>query len=169
MQLHLVLKTLMLGPTLQEILQAITAFREAPEIKINTLGTDLGLLHDDHRRFADPVTSTENELADVASALTTTKARLSTTELRLKTLEAKVNDAENRSHQNNICLIGLPEHLQGNYMVTFLESWLRTERAPVWPSAFFALERAHWVPMRPLPPGAPPGAPLRLVVTRLLY
>ncbi|KAJ1186428.1 hypothetical protein NDU88_003209 [Pleurodeles waltl] len=48
-----------LTPTLQDILQAIIALREALGTKIDTLGTDLGLLRDDHRYLTKLVTGTD--------------------------------------------------------------------------------------------------------------
>ncbi|KAJ1155696.1 hypothetical protein NDU88_008425 [Pleurodeles waltl] len=40
-------------PTLQDVLQAITASRVALEGKIDALATDLTVLRDDHRRLAE--------------------------------------------------------------------------------------------------------------------
>ncbi|KAJ1103671.1 hypothetical protein NDU88_001092 [Pleurodeles waltl] len=45
--------------TLDTILQATAAVREALELKINTTVTDLVLLQDDHRRLTERVTSPE--------------------------------------------------------------------------------------------------------------
>ncbi|KAJ1104954.1 hypothetical protein NDU88_002362 [Pleurodeles waltl] len=50
------------GPTLEDILQVITASREALETTIDMLGADLGILKDDHRRMVERVTTAEREL-----------------------------------------------------------------------------------------------------------
>ncbi|KAJ1104621.1 hypothetical protein NDU88_002031 [Pleurodeles waltl] len=65
-----------MGPTLRDILQAITATREALETKIDTLATDLGLLRDDHRRLAERIATADREIADIPPAIDLAEGRL---------------------------------------------------------------------------------------------
>ncbi|KAJ1082383.1 hypothetical protein NDU88_002551 [Pleurodeles waltl] len=49
-------------PTLQDVLQAITASCEALEWKMYALATDYTILRDDHRHLAKKVATTENQV-----------------------------------------------------------------------------------------------------------
>ncbi|KAJ1136989.1 hypothetical protein NDU88_003402 [Pleurodeles waltl] len=49
-------------PTLQDVLQAITASCVTWEGKIDALATDLTVLRDDHRRLAKKVSTTDRQL-----------------------------------------------------------------------------------------------------------
>lgn len=82
----------------------------------------------------------------------------------VQTLLAKVDDHENRSRRSNIRLVGVPEKSEGPDLVSFLEKWLRDLCGPTVLSPFFAIERVHRAPTRPLPP----GAPLRPIFLKLL-
>ena len=97
------------GPTLADIMQAITASREALETKIDTLATDMGILRDDHRRLSERVTTVEREMTEVPSSLLSMKERLDGMEAKVNTLEIRAEGAENRSRRNNIWVIGVPE------------------------------------------------------------
>lgn len=68
----------------------------------------------------------------------------------------KVDDLENRSCRNNICLVGVPEKSEGLDPVSFFEKCLQDVCGPTVLFLFFAIEQAHRVLTRPLPPGAPP-------------
>ncbi|KAJ1154003.1 hypothetical protein NDU88_006760 [Pleurodeles waltl] len=153
------------APTLQDVLQAIAASRTALEVKIDTLSIDLGLLRDDHCRLAEWVTATEREISVTTPALALVDGHLTSIEARLKTLENKAEDAENRARHNNIRVVGLPEKVEGTDMVCYLEAWLSSVVVPEGLSPYFVLERAHGVPTKSLPPGAPP----RMVVAQLLH
>ncbi|KAJ1101010.1 hypothetical protein NDU88_006085 [Pleurodeles waltl] len=74
-----------------------------------TLGTYLGPLQDDHIRLVKRVTATERDIAEIYAALHAGTGQLNTKEVQLKLLEARAEDAANRAHHNNICIVGLPE------------------------------------------------------------
>ena len=153
------------GPSLADILQAITTSREVLETKIDTLATDMGLLRDNHRRLAERVTTNEREMSEVSPMLTSMRSRMEEMEGKVKSLEIRAEEAENRSRRNNIRLIGVPEKTENGNVVDFLETWLREQIAPEGLSPHYALERAHRVPVRPPMAGAPP----RPIIARLLH
>lgn len=66
---------------------------------------------------------------------------------------ACLNDLQNRMHRNNVRAIGIPEKAEGKNPVAFIEQWLLLIFAKEAFSPMFAVERAHRVPARPLPPG----------------
>lgn len=58
--------------------------------------------------------------------------------------------------RNNVRAIGIPERVEGKNPVAFIESWLLTIFGKESFTPMFSVERAHRVPMSPLPPGYPP-------------
>ncbi|KAJ1193654.1 hypothetical protein NDU88_002950 [Pleurodeles waltl] len=52
-------------PTLQDMLQAITASHVALEGKIDALATDLTVLRDDHHRLAEKVATTDRQMEEL--------------------------------------------------------------------------------------------------------
>ena len=69
---------------------------------------------------------------------------------------ARLDDLENRMRRSNIRAIGIPERVEGKDPVAFIEQWLLSTFGQESFTSMFSVERAHRVPMRPLPPGAPP-------------
>lgn len=63
---------------------------------------------------------------------------------------------ENRLRRNNIRAVGVPERVEGKNPVAFIEAWLTDTFGCYTLSPMFAVERAHRVPVRPPPQGAPP-------------
>ncbi|KAJ1166313.1 hypothetical protein NDU88_006718 [Pleurodeles waltl] len=110
------------GTTLRDVIQAILP-REALENKIDTLRADLRLLRDYHLRLAERATTTEREVAEQPPAVTNLINCLATMEGKVKTLKLRAEDAEN----NTIRLVGLPEKLEGNNMIDFLENLVRSQ------------------------------------------
>ncbi|KAJ1190971.1 hypothetical protein NDU88_000288 [Pleurodeles waltl] len=152
-------------PTLQDVMQAITASRTALEEKIDSLASDFSVLRDDHRRLAERVTSAEKQLKELGPEIEGASKISRQMEKIIKDLELRAEDAENRLRQNNIRIMGLPEKVEGTSMVDFLEKWLKENIAEEGLSQFFAVERAHRVPARP----SPLGVPARPVIAKLLH
>lgn len=69
---------------------------------------------------------------------------------------ARLEDMENRLRRNNIHAVGIPGRAEGKNTVAFIEAWLTDTFGCEAFSPMFAVERAHQVPARPPPPGAPP-------------
>ncbi|KAJ1159918.1 hypothetical protein NDU88_000422 [Pleurodeles waltl] len=61
--------------TLQDILQAITASREALKTKTDTLATDVGILREDQKQLAERVTLVERDLAEIPLVLSSADRR----------------------------------------------------------------------------------------------
>lgn len=72
---------------------------------------------------------------------------------------------EDRLRRNNLRFLGFPEGSEGKAPEQFMEQWLTSTFGANMFSKMFAIERAHRVPLRPLPPGAPP----RAMLIKLLY
>lgn len=95
-------------------------------------------------------------MSAVEDQLSSMKKALNTATQHIPVLMTKVDVLENRSRRNNVRLVGVPEKAEGRDPVAFLESWLSDTVGKDLLSPFSAIERAHVVPTRPLPPGAPP-------------
>lgn len=68
-------------------------------------------------------------------------------------------------YRNNVRLVGVPEKIEGANPSEYFESWLRNIFKKGMLTPLFTVERAHRVPLRPLPPGAPP----RPLLIKLLH
>lgn len=64
---------------------------------------------------------------------------------------AHLDDLENRMRRNNVQAIGIPERSGGENRIAFIESWLLTMFGKKSFTPMFSVERAHRVPMCPLP------------------
>lgn len=83
---------------------------------------------------------------------------------QINQLLAKQDNMENRLRRCNLRFIGLPEGTEGKDPTTFLEQLLITRYGREAFSATFAFERAHCMPARQPPQGAPP----RTFIAKLL-
>ncbi|KAJ1194275.1 hypothetical protein NDU88_003564 [Pleurodeles waltl] len=79
--------------TLDTVIQATAASREALELMIDTVMTYVGLLQDDQRGLAEKVTTTECFLEEWCQR----HKLMSSMVDRVKILDARAKDAENRA------------------------------------------------------------------------
>ncbi|KAM4051814.1 uncharacterized protein ACNLHF_026078 [Anomaloglossus baeobatrachus] len=155
-------------PTLSDVLAAVNTCNNM----LATLNIQMGGIKMD-------ISSIRHELQGVNVRVGALEDRVSATEDKLppltrdlgraihniSLLRAKVDDLENRSRRSNLRLVGVPEKAEGNNPVAFFEMWLPKTLGMDLFSPFFTIERAHRVPTRPPPPGAPP----RPILLKLLH
>ena len=151
--------------TLDKILHAIANTKSTLQSKIDSVAAELGLLRADHASLSERVKTNEGTLVELQPAQKALQLQVDGLTNRVQVLENRAEDAEGRSRRNNVRIVGLPEKVEGNDMIVYLEEWVKTSVAVDGLSPFFALERAHWVPTRPPAPGRPP----RPVIARLLH
>ncbi|KAJ1156451.1 hypothetical protein NDU88_009170 [Pleurodeles waltl] len=106
------------------------ASQKALETKIDTLGAELGILKDDHRRLAKRVTTDEKMITELPDDMTTLRKCLANMKGKVQVLEVRAKGAENRSRRSNIHVLGMPEKIEGMDMRSYLVTWLREEVAP---------------------------------------
>ncbi|KAJ1093162.1 hypothetical protein NDU88_006270 [Pleurodeles waltl] len=82
----------------------------------------------------------------------------------LTALQAKVQVLEALSRRNNLRVVGIAETILINNMEEYIKHLLTTLVGRETFSDIFIVERAH----RSLAPQLPPGAPLRLVLAKIL-
>ena len=150
---------------LDKVLEAITASKEALEHKIESVVMDVNILRTEHKKVAEKVKANDIQLEELKPEVGANAMHIRGLTERLETVERRMEELEGRDRRSNIRLIGLPEEIEGQNMVSYLEDWLRKEVVVEGLSPFFALERAHRVPAsRPQP-----GMPARAVVAKLLH
>lgn len=71
---------------------------------------------------------------------------------KVKALEYKVDNAKNRNQINSLRIIGLAEGVEGQNLTVFVEDLLPDAHF----SPYYAVERAHRVPLKPNPMGDHP-------------
>ncbi|KAJ1207874.1 hypothetical protein NDU88_003264 [Pleurodeles waltl] len=86
-------------PTLQDILQAITASCEVLGGKIDALATDLTILRDDHRRLGEKVAMAEKQIEEILPSVSKAANAICKMEKQIHDLELGAEVAENRREQ----------------------------------------------------------------------
>lgn len=147
-------------PTIRDVFSAVSACNAT----LQTLYLYMGGLKEDmaHVRLDIRNINAEDRASAVEDQLS--KA-IKSAVLDITSLLHKFDNLENRSRQIKIRLVGVPETAEGRDLVNIFESWLATFIGKDSVSPFFAIERAHRVLTRPLPPGAPP----RPILLKLLH
>ncbi|KAJ1160503.1 hypothetical protein NDU88_001005 [Pleurodeles waltl] len=82
-------------PTLQEILQAITASREVLEGNIDAFAADLIILSDDHRRLGEKLTLAAKQIEEILPSVSNAAKTISKMEKQIHDLDLRAEDAEN--------------------------------------------------------------------------
>lgn len=146
--------------TLQQLstrlLEAIQLSTTSLTGKIEKVRVDVSLLRNDMQNLRERVKETESRISQLEDAAAPLPARLSSLEKAAGLWSQRADDLENRLRRNNLRILGLPERSEGGDPCSFAESWLKDTFPNAALSPVFAVERAHRVPARPLPPGAPP-------------
>lgn len=158
-------------PGLPDIMAAITSCQSAVTTcqstlasKIEEVQLDVGLLRQDLDKIRSRVSEAERRVGSVEDTVNDHTASIRTLQTKVRALEYRAEDAENRSRRNNLRIVGLPEGVEGRTPALFTEELLRSLLPSAQLSPYFVVERAHRVPPRPGPEGAPP----RTLILRLL-
>ena len=125
---------------------------------------DVGLIRQDMDKLRSRVTETEQRIGLLEDDSMEQSASLRTLHTKVKALESRAEDAENRNRRNNLRIIGLPEGVEGKDPTAYVEDLLRSVLPDARFSPHYTAERAHRVPPKQGPPGAPP----RTLILRLL-
>lgn len=118
--------------------------------------TDISLLRQDLSKVRDRVTETEARISTVEDILHPLQHTTEDMQRQIQQLHSHQDDLENRSHRCNLRFIGLPERIEGKDPAEYLENLLIITYGREAFSVVFAVERAHRIPAKPPPTGAPP-------------
>ncbi|KAJ1119370.1 hypothetical protein NDU88_007556 [Pleurodeles waltl] len=81
-------------PTLQDVLQAITASGKALEGKTDALASDFTVLRDDHRHLAERLATTDKQIKELLPEVKDTTKVAQQMEKRIRNLELRAEDTE---------------------------------------------------------------------------
>ncbi|XP_056378402.1 uncharacterized protein LOC130274270 [Hyla sarda] len=129
---------------------------DRPVIDVDELRQDFIILRHETQKIRERTEEVEQRVAMVEDTLHPLLDRVDYLQRQLMGVLGRLDDMENRLRCNNICLVGLPEKVEGNDSVLFLETWLKDLLPVDTFSPYFSVERAHRVPAWPPPPGGPP-------------
>lgn len=155
-------------PTIGDVFSAISACNSTLSTltsHISDLRSDMSLIRHDLQSINERVKGAEDRIGGLEDQLPPLHADMKRASQQIAYLLTKVDDLENRSRRNNIRLVGVPEKSEGRDPVAFFEAWLTDLVGRDCLSTHFSIERAHRVPMRAPPPGAPP----RPILLKLLH
>lgn len=155
-------------PTIKDVFLAISTCNttlNSLNLHVSSLKADMAFVRQDMQQIKERVKEAEVRISTVEDQLPPIHKELKQATQQIATLLNKVDDLENRSRRNNVRLVGVPERVEGRDPVAFFESWLKETIGSDALSPYFTIERAHRVPPRPPPPGAPP----RPVLMKLLH
>lgn len=139
-----------------KVLDAIATLQGTLTAKKDEVKIDISLLRQDLSKVKDRVTEAETRIGaaeDILHPLTHTTEDL---QRQIQQLHAHQDDMENRLRRCNLRFIGLPEKAEGTNPAEYLESLLIQHFGREAFSVMFAVERAHRIPAKPPPVGAPP-------------
>lgn len=155
-------------PTLADVLHAVNKCNAALSsltVQFTDLKGDITHIKRDIQKAAERATRMENRISELEDHLAPVQRDSRRNNQAIAALMAKTDDLENRSRRNNVRLVGVPEKVEGANPTAYFESWILSTFGKETLTPLYAIERAHRVPMRPLPPGAPP----RPVLIKLLH
>lgn len=139
-----------------KVLEAIALCQSTLTSKIEEIKVDISLIRHDMSTLRDRVKETEDRISSAEDVIHPMQHTTEQLQRQVQQLEAKHDDMENRLRRCNLRFIGLPEKAEGTDPAGFLETLLIDTYGREAFSGMFAVERAHRVPARPPPQGAPP-------------
>lgn len=147
-----------------KLLEAITFCRTSLASQIEEVKVDISLVRQDLHKLQDRVKETETRISNVDDAIPLLQTGVEQMKQQILQLFSKQDDMENRSRRCNLRLIGPPEGAEGKDPTTFLEQLLINTYGREAFSPMLVVERAHRMPARSPPQGAPP----RTFIAKLL-
>ncbi|KAJ1141822.1 hypothetical protein NDU88_008150 [Pleurodeles waltl] len=108
----------------KKVPQAILDTKTTLETKIDAVTLDGNLLRTDHWVLVERVTETENDVAMLTPCVKALQENMTHLTTEVDELQRRAEDAEGRSRQNNIRLVGFPERAKVPSTELFLEKWL---------------------------------------------
>ncbi|KAJ1209621.1 hypothetical protein NDU88_004995 [Pleurodeles waltl] len=92
------------------------------ETWLSTLAGELSLLHDDQGKLWNKVTEDEKNMTILQPIVADNKCEIHNLEEQLHCLEERVEDIEGCSQRSNMRILGLPEGVEGQDPIAYLEN-----------------------------------------------
>ena len=151
--------------TLQDIMRAIKDVKHVLENKIDSTAIEVTLIRTNLHKITDRVKATEDSVSTLTTTVDNLGKNMKHLQKRVDLMASQLDDSEGRSRRNNIRIIGVPEKAEGPSADLFVEDLITQGLQPRGLSKFFGVERAHRVPGKRPPPGAPP----RTIIARIFH
>lgn len=146
-------------PTLRDIMAAVLSCNTSiAALMSETKGVkaELFFVRQDMQKLRDRTTALEGRLSTLEDDWAPIQREVHYNSIAVDKEAAHIDDMENRMRRNNVRAISIPEKTEGKNPVQFTEPWLLQIYGKDSFSPMFCVERAHRLPMRPLPSGNPP-------------
>ena len=102
----------------------------------------------DVRDFSGRMDEAENRISEVEDTVNSERGKTEALVKRVALLTNKLDELENHSRRSNLRLVNLPEKVENNDPVAFLEKWLPEALGPAAFNTPPVIERAHRLPGR---------------------
>lgn len=137
-------------PSMREILQTVN---NCKSLLLEIF--DFTVLKQDVQGIGEWTSALEGRLSQVEDDVNPLKHKIKVMRKQLNMCIHKMDNIENRLHRKNTSVLGLPKNSEGNNPTEFMEDWLREMFGKDCLLKFFAIERAHRVPLRIPGPASP--------------
>lgn len=128
------------------------------------LKEEFSLLMQDIQKIRERTAAAESRISEIEDKLPMMIRESQSTSRLARATDTRTEEFENRLRRNNVRIVGLSEKVEGRDPTQFKEQWMADVFGKEAFTHLCAVERAHRIPTRPLPPGSPP----RPMLARLL-
>uniref|UniRef100_A0A1A7ZGX5 LINE-1 type transposase domain containing 1 n=1 Tax=Nothobranchius furzeri TaxID=105023 RepID=A0A1A7ZGX5_NOTFU len=134
-----------------DVIQILDGIRSDFSTKIGVVLTTIQDVKRDVQDFSLRMDGAEKRISNVEDDVNSEKGKTEALVKQVALLTDKLEDLENRSRRSNLRLVNVPEKIEGNDAVAFLEKWLPEALGPATFPRQPLIERAHRLPGRKQP------------------
>lgn len=86
------------------------------------LKKDITVIRQENQKICERTTDLENRVSTMEDALPFIKRGLQQTKVQIKDQAQRLDNLKNRQRHNNFCILGFPEHEEGQSFFFFLKN-----------------------------------------------
>lgn len=131
-----------------DIIQVLDGIRNDFSTKIDVVLKAILDVKRDVKDFSVRMDAAEARISDVEDTVNSEKGKTDALAKQMTLLTNKIDELENCSRRSNLRLLNVPEKIEGNDAVAFLEKWLPEALGPATFPRPPLIERAHRLPGR---------------------
>lgn len=134
-----------------DVIQILDGIRNDFSSKIDMVLKAIQDVKRDVQDFSARMDEAEGRISSVEDTVNSEKGKTEALAKQVTLLTNKLDELENRSRRSNLRLVNVPEKMEGNDAVAFLEKWLPEALGPATFPRPPLIERAHRLPGRTQP------------------
>lgn len=134
-----------------DVIQILDGIRNDFSTKIDVVLKAIQDVKRDVQDFSARMDEAEVRISSVEDTVNSEKGKTDLLAKQVTLLTNKLDELENRSRRSNLRLVNMPEKVEGNDAVAFLEKWLPEVLGPATFTRPPLIERAHRLPGRTQP------------------